>query len=63
MLPKLKPKCLHLSTIKIVVYLSAMEIVDEPVYGVFARTIATIIAENNEVVKKRSKKETPVEEI
>lgn len=41
---------------RIVVYMRAMEVVDEPVYGAFARTIATIIAENNEVVKKRRNK-------
>jgi hypothetical protein len=42
---------------KIVVYLRAMALVDEANYGAFARTIATIIADNNEVVKKRKKKE------
>jgi hypothetical protein len=42
------------------VYLRAMEVVDVETYGAFARTIATIIAENNEVVKKRRKKEEPV---
>ena len=41
---------------RIVVYLRAMEIVDETAYGAFARTIAQIIADNNEVVKKRRKK-------
>lgn len=45
---------------RIVVYMRAMELVDETNYGAFARTIATIIAENNEVVKKRRK--TPEEE-
>ncbi|WP_347838565.1 DUF6261 family protein [uncultured Draconibacterium sp.] len=45
---------------RIVVYMRAMELVDEPTYGAFARTIATIIAENNEVVKKRWK--TPEKE-
>ncbi|MFV0590517.1 MAG: DUF6261 family protein [Draconibacterium sp.] len=46
---------------KILIYLRAMEIVDGEAYGAFARTIATIIAENNETVKKRLKKEGPVE--
>ncbi len=41
---------------KLVVYLRAMIMVDEPVYGDFARTVAEIIADNNEVVKKRRKK-------
>ncbi|WP_346863111.1 DUF6261 family protein [uncultured Draconibacterium sp.] len=45
---------------RIVVYMRAMELVEEPTYGDLARTIATIIAENNEVVKKRRK--TPEEE-
>ncbi len=41
---------------KIVIYLRAMEIVYEPTYGAFARTIAEIIDDNNEIVKKRRKK-------
>lgn len=41
---------------RLVNYLRAMEQVDEPTFGAFARTIATIIADNNIVVKKRSKK-------
>ncbi len=41
---------------QLVVYLRAMIQVDEPTYGNFARTIAEIIADNNEVVKKRRKK-------
>ena len=44
---------------RIVVYLRAMEIVNEPMYGALARTVAEIIAENNEVVKKRRKKPEP----
>jgi len=59
---KQKPELVALINDKIVVYLRAMEVVDEETYGAFARTIATIIAENNEVVKKRSKKEEPVAE-
>jgi len=46
---------------QLVVYLRAMIQVDEPTYGNFARTIAEIIADNNEVVKKRRKKPEPVE--
>ena len=44
---------------RIVVYLRAMEIVNEPMYGALARTVAEMIAENNEVVKKRRKKPEP----
>lgn len=54
---EIKPEVLTLINEKIVVYMRAMEIVDEANYGAFARTIATIIADNNEVVKKRKKKE------
>lgn len=41
---------------KLVIYLRAMETVDEATYGAFARTVAEIINDNNEVVKKRSNK-------
>ena len=41
---------------KLVVYLRAMIQVDESTYGDFTRTIAEIIDDNNEVVKKRRKK-------
>lgn len=41
---------------KIVVYLRAMEQVNPETFGVFAGTIAQIIAENNEQVKKRQQK-------
>lgn len=56
---ELKHKVTTLINDKIVVYLRAMELVDVETYGAFARTIAIIIAENNETVKKRRKKETP----
>ena len=52
----IKKEVLDIINDQIVVYLRAMEQVDEPTYGAFARTIAEIIADNNEVVKKRSKK-------
>ncbi len=58
---KIKAEVLAIINDKIVIYLRAMEVVDEPNYGAFARTIATIIAENNEVVKKRRKKDEPAE--
>ncbi|HSH19166.1 MAG TPA: DUF6261 family protein [Draconibacterium sp.] len=41
---------------QLVVYLRAMEQVNDTTYGAFARTVAQIIADNNEVVKKRRKK-------
>ena len=41
---------------KLVVYLRAMLMVDEATFGNFTRTIAEIVADNNEVVEKRSKK-------
>lgn len=56
---KIKAGVLGIINEKIVVYLRAMELVDEPVYGAFARTIAMIIADNNEVVKKRKKQAEP----
>lgn len=59
---EVKAEVLAMINDKIVIYLRAMEVVDEPAYGAFARTVATIIADNNEVVKKRRKKEEPVEE-
>ncbi len=41
---------------RLVVYLRAMEQVDEATYGEFARTLAQIIADNNQQVKKRRKR-------
>jgi hypothetical protein len=47
---------------KLVVYLRAMLQVDETTYGPFARTVAQMIADNNEIVKRRRKKpEAPIE--
>lgn len=45
----------------IVRYLRVVEQINEPMYGAFARTVATIINDNNIMVKKRSTKD-PVEE-
>lgn len=56
-----KKEVLTLINEKIVIYMRAMEIVDIETYGPFARTIAEIIDDNNEQVKKRSKKEESVE--
>jgi hypothetical protein len=44
---------------QLVPYLNVMAQLDEPAYGAFARTVAEIIAENNEVVKKRRQNEEP----
>lgn len=54
---ELKAEVVSLINDQILVYLDAMVQVDEPTYGELARTIATIIDENNEMVKKRMKKE------
>jgi hypothetical protein len=45
---------------KLVVHLRAMEQAYVETYGPFARTVAEIIANNNEVVKRRSKKKSPM---
>ncbi len=52
----LKKQILEIINKKLVIYLKAMSIVDEANYGNLTRTIAQIIADNNETVKKRSKK-------
>ncbi len=57
-----KKEVLALVNEKLVVYMRAMEVVDVETYGAFARVMAEIIADNNEVVKKRSNKEEVVEE-
>lgn len=57
----LKRKIIEVVNNQLVVYMRAMSQVNEAVYGDFARTLAEIIADNNEVVKKRAKKTEPVE--
>ncbi len=52
----LKKEVLNLVNSKLVVYLRAMYTVDPETYGPFTRTVGQIIADNNEVVKKRAKK-------
>jgi hypothetical protein len=54
---ELKKQVLDLLNNKIVIYLRAMELVNPEVYGVFTATIAQIIADNNEQVKRRQKQE------
>jgi hypothetical protein len=51
-----KKKVVDIINNKIVVYLRAMVEVNAETYTVFAATFAQIIAENNEVVKKRKQK-------
>ena len=52
----IKKEVLYIINGKLVIYLRAMEQVDESTYGDFVRTVALIINKNNEVVKKRLKK-------
>lgn len=53
----LKKIVLEIINNQIVVYLNAMQQADKTVYGELAQSIAQIINDNNEAVKKRSKKE------
>ncbi len=50
---KIKGQLLKEVNDKLVIYLRAMNMVDEPHYGAFTRTSAEIIANNNSAVKKR----------
>ncbi|MGE4290545.1 MAG: DUF6261 family protein [Salinivirgaceae bacterium] len=54
---ELKKEVLAFINDKVVLYLRGMEAVSEATYGEFARTVATIIADNNVVIKKRFAKE------
>lgn len=58
---ELKSEVLDIINGKIVVYMRAMEIVAPDTHAAFARTLAEIINDNNEVVKKRMKKEKPLD--
>ena len=51
-----KKEVLTLLNDKIVVYLRAMDQVNAATYGVFVATVAQIIADTNEQVKKRQQK-------
>ncbi|MGQ8338522.1 DUF6261 family protein [Sunxiuqinia sp. A32] len=57
----IKKQVVQIINEQLVIYLQAMNQVDVETYGSFARTVAEIIADNNEVVKKRRKKTEPVE--
>ncbi len=52
----LKKVVVNIINEKLIVYLIAMQQVNEPVFGELARTVAQIIADNNKTVKKRAKK-------
>ncbi len=53
----IKKKVIACINDKIVLYLNAMQQADAVTYGELAQTVAQIISDNNEIVKKRSKKE------
>jgi hypothetical protein len=59
---ELKKEVVAIVNEKLVVYLRAMQMADPEMYGEFANTIAVIIAENNETVKRRAKKPEPAPE-
>jgi len=56
---KLKKEVITIINERLVVYLRAMQEVNREMYGEFADTIAVIIAENNEMVKRRKEKPEP----
>jgi len=58
----LKKQMVELINKKLVPYLNVMEQIDDATYGPYARTVAEIIATNNEVVKKRRTTDEVVEE-
>lgn len=58
---EMKKEVVELINGQLVPYLNVMAQLDDGTYGPFTRTVAKIIAANNEVVKKRRKKEEPVE--
>jgi len=60
---ELKKEVLILVNDKLVVYLRAMVQVDDATYGKFTRTVGEIIADSNEVVKRRRAKPEPEETI
>ena len=59
----LKRQVVELVNKKLVPYLNVMEQINDASYGAYARTVAEIIAANNEVVKKRKNKTDVEEEI
>ncbi|MBN2615156.1 MAG: hypothetical protein JXR71_05630 [Bacteroidales bacterium] len=59
----IKKRVVSLINDKLVVYLLAMVQVNPETYDLFARTVGQIIADNNEVVKKRRKKPETAEPV
>lgn len=57
-----KKESLELLNGTLVTYLKTMAMINEPVYGNYANTIALMFKENNEQVKRRKKKPTTTEE-
>jgi hypothetical protein len=57
---ELKKEVVAIINERLVVYLQAMKQVNPEMYEEFTNTIAVIIAENNETVKRRAKKPEPV---
>jgi len=57
----LKKEVVDIVNSQLVPYLNVMAQLNEPLYGVFTRTVAKLINDNNEQVKKRRKKEEPEE--
>lgn len=56
---ELKKEVVAIINENLVVYLNAMQQVNPEMYFEFANTVAVIIAENNETVKRRAKKPEP----
>lgn len=52
----IKKKTIKLINDKFIMYLKTMSMVNEPVYGELSRTVSQIIDDNNETIKRRSKK-------
>jgi hypothetical protein len=59
---ELKKEVVTIINDRLVVYLRAMQQVNPEMYDEFTNTIAVIIAENNETVKRRAKKPEPAPE-
>lgn len=55
----LKKEVVDLLNGQLIPYLNVMVQLDDATYGAFTRTLAEIISANNEVVKKRGKKDDP----
>uniref|UniRef100_UPI0032178C4C DUF6261 family protein n=1 Tax=uncultured Draconibacterium sp. TaxID=1573823 RepID=UPI0032178C4C len=58
----MKKEVVEMVNNQLVPYLNVMAQLDEPTFGEYARVVAEIIAANNEVVKKRRKKDNESDE-